>query len=201
MGVERVHGKAASERISEPANHRTEPWKRLGERRGTMRAGLGVEAFFGQAEALDRAAADEVLIDDFGGVFGADVTVPDGLRVDDDGGAVLALVEAAGLVDADARREAGGLGQLLNGGVELSFAVGVAGGARGILGTGVGADKDMAFKRGQAVLLRALHAAAARSSLAEGCRLIRDGPCGYCAEPTHHYLADPQMRGTWGTRP
>ena len=134
MGVERVHGKAASERISEPANHRTEPWKRLGERRGTMRAGLGVEAFFGQAEALDRAAADEVLIDDFGGVFGADVTVPDGLRVDDDGGAVLALVEAAGFVHANAVLEAGGFDGILEGAAEfLAVFVAAAGAGGGIV--------------------------------------------------------------------
>lgn len=91
-----------------------------------MGAGLGVEAFVGEAEALDWSAADEVLIDDFGGVFGADVAVPDGLRVNDDGGAVFALVEATGLVDADARGEAGGLGKLLDGGVEFALAVGIA---------------------------------------------------------------------------
>lgn len=118
-----------------------------------MRAGLGVETFVGQAQALDGTATDEVLIDNFGGVFRADMPVPDGLRVDDDGGPMLALVQTAGLVDADARGEAGGLGQLLNGGMELSLAIGVAGGARGVLGTGIGADKDVAFKRGQAVLL------------------------------------------------
>jgi hypothetical protein len=119
-----------------------------------MRAGLGVEAFVGEAEALDGAAADEVLVDDFGSVFEGDVAVPDGLRVDDDGVAVLALIEAAGLVDPDPRRQAGGLGKLLDGGVEFALAVGVAGGARGVLGTGIGTDKDVAFKRGQEGLLR-----------------------------------------------
>jgi hypothetical protein len=119
-----------------------------------MGAGLGVEAFAGEAEALDWSAADEVLIDDFGGVFGADVAVPDGLRVNDDRGAVFALVEATGLVDADARGEAGGLGKLLDGGVEFALAVGVAGGAWGVLGTGVGANKDVALKWGQTRLLR-----------------------------------------------
>jgi len=123
-------------------------------RLGPVRAGLGVEAFVGEAEALDGAAGDKVLVDDFGGVFKADVAVPDGLGVDDDCPAVFALVEAAGLVDADARCEAGGLGELLNGGVELGLAVGVAGRARGVLGAGVGADKDVAFKWGQEGLLR-----------------------------------------------
>jgi hypothetical protein len=119
-----------------------------------MGAGLGVDAFVGEAEALDGTAGDEVLVDDFGGVFRADVAVPDGLGVDDDGVAVFALIEAAGLVDADAGGKAGGLDELLDGGVEFALAVGVAGGAWGVGGAGVGADKDVAFKRGQAGLLR-----------------------------------------------
>ena len=138
---------------------RCAPLRRVGHRAGSrqrfgpMRARLGVEALVGEAQALDGAAGDEVLVDDFGGVFQADVAIPDGLGVDHDGGAVLALIEAAGLVDADARGEAGGLGKLLDGRVELGLAVGVARGARGILGAGIGADKDVAFKRGQARLL------------------------------------------------
>ena len=113
-----------------------------------------IEALVGQAQALDRAPADQVLVDDFGGVFRADVAVPDRLGVDNHCPTVLALIEAAGLVDTDPRRQAGSLGQLLDGGVELGLPVGVAGGAWGVLGTGVGTDKYMAFKRGQAVLLR-----------------------------------------------
>jgi hypothetical protein len=119
-----------------------------------MGAGLGVDAFVGEAEALDGTAGDEVLVDDFGGVFQADVAVPDGLRIDDNGMAMLALIEAAGLVDADAGAEAGSLNELLDGSVEFALAVGVARGARGVGGAGVGADKDVAFKRGQMMLLR-----------------------------------------------
>jgi hypothetical protein len=85
-----------------------------------------IEALVGQAQALDRAPADQVLVDDFGGVFRADVAVPDSLGVDNHCPTVLALIEAAGLVDTDPRRQAGGLGQLLDGGVELGLAVGVA---------------------------------------------------------------------------
>jgi len=118
-----------------------------------MGAGLGVEAFVGEAEAFHRAAADEVLVDDFGCVFRADMAVPDSLRVDDDGGAVFALIEAAGFVDADAGAEACGFDELLNGDVEFALAIGVAGGTWGVLGASVGADKDVALKWGQAVLL------------------------------------------------
>jgi len=119
-----------------------------------MGAGLGVEAFIGQAEPLDGAAGDEVLVDDFGGVFRTDMAVPDGLRINDDSSPVLALIEAAGLVDADAGTETGGLYELLDGGVKFALAVGIAGGARGVGGTGIGADKNVAFKRWQAVLLQ-----------------------------------------------
>ncbi len=119
-----------------------------------MDAGLGVEAFVGESEALNAAPANEVLVDDFGGVVRSDVAIPDGLGVDDDGWAVFALVKAASLVDADPRAEAGGLYQLLDGGVKFAFAVGVAAGARCIGGAGVGADKYVAFKWGQTRLLR-----------------------------------------------
>jgi len=113
-----------------------------------------VETLVGQAQAFNWTAGDEVLIDNLGGVFRADVAVPDSLGVDDDGSAVLALIEAAGLVDAHARVEAGSLDELLNSGVQLGLAVGVARGARGVFGAGVGADKYVAFKRGQRELLR-----------------------------------------------
>lgn len=70
-------------------------------------AGFGVEAGVGDAETFDGAAGDEVLGDDFVGVFRFDPAIPDGIGVDDDCGAVLALVEAAGFVDADAASQAG----------------------------------------------------------------------------------------------
>ncbi len=75
-----------------------------------MRTDGGVEAVVCDDEALDGAAADEVLADDIGDVFDFDLAIPDGFRVDDDGRAVLALVEASGLVDADA----GGRGRRLS---------------------------------------------------------------------------------------
>ena len=47
--------------------------------------------------------------DDFGHVFDRDSAVPDSFRINDDGWAVLALLEAAGFFDADGAAEAGGL--------------------------------------------------------------------------------------------
>jgi hypothetical protein len=75
-----------------------------------VRAGFGVDALVCEAKPLDWTAVDKVFLDDLLGIFGLDVAIPDGLRVDDDGWAMLALVEAAGLVDTNRAAEPGGLG-------------------------------------------------------------------------------------------
>ena len=62
---------------------------------GFVRAVFGVEARVGEAEALDGAAVEDVLGDDLVYVLDLDEAVPDGLGVDNDRMAVLALVEAA----------------------------------------------------------------------------------------------------------
>lgn len=80
-----------------------------------MRAVLGVEAGVGEAEALDGTVVEEVLDNDLFDVPGVDVAVPDGFGVDDDDGAVLALVEAAGLVGTDVMLEAGFLDGIFEG--------------------------------------------------------------------------------------
>ena len=63
-----------------------------------MFAGFRVEAGFGQHEALYRFAPDDVGVDDFVDVGFGDVSVPDGIGIDDDVWTVLALIEAAGLI-------------------------------------------------------------------------------------------------------
>jgi hypothetical protein len=109
-------------------------------------AGFGVQAGVSDAEALDGAAGDEVLGDDFIGVFGFDAAVPDGIGVDDDGGPVLALVKAARLVDADAASEAGFASELRKAGMEGALAVCSAGRSRRVSGTDVVTDEDVAFE-------------------------------------------------------
>jgi hypothetical protein len=121
---------------------------------GAVGAGGGVEARLGDAEALDGAAAEDVFADDLLGVLGLDVAVPDGLGVDDDDGAVLALVEAAGLVGADAALEAGLLQELLQDGEQGAGAVGGAAGAGRAGGAAVLADKDVTLECGHEGLLR-----------------------------------------------
>jgi hypothetical protein len=114
-------------------------------------AGFGVQAGVSDAEALDGAAGDEVLGDDFIGVFGFDAAVPDGIGVDDDGGPVLALVKAARLVDADAASEAGFASELRKAGVEGALAVGSAGGTGRVSGADVMTYEDVAFEKGHGI--------------------------------------------------
>jgi hypothetical protein len=78
-----------------------------------MGACFGVQAGVGEAQAVDMATRDEVLLDDLGGIFGLDVAVPDGVGVNDDYGAVFALVETASFVDADFGFESRGAAELL----------------------------------------------------------------------------------------
>jgi hypothetical protein len=107
---------------------------------------IGVEAGVGEAEALDWAAMEDVFADNLVYVLEFDEAVPDGLGVNDDGGAVLALVEAAGLVGSDGVFETGGFEGVFEGVFEFLAAAGAATGARGGVVALVGADKDVVFE-------------------------------------------------------
>ena len=106
---------------------------------------VGVDAGVGKAEALDGAAMEEVLLDDLFGVAGLGETVPDGFGVDDEDGAVLALVETAGFVDADAVLEAGGFDGIFEGAAEFFAVVEGAAGAGGLVAL-VEADEEVMFE-------------------------------------------------------
>jgi hypothetical protein len=107
---------------------------------------VGIDAGAGKAEALDGTAVEEVLLDDLFGVAGMGETVPDGFGIDDEDGAVFALVEAASFVDADAVLEAGGFYGVLEGAAEfLAVFVGAAGAPRGFVAL-VQADKEVMFE-------------------------------------------------------
>jgi hypothetical protein len=60
-----------------------------------------VQDFVGNAQAFDGLVIHDVRFDDFVDVFGPDSAVKNALRVDGDGGAELALIEAAGLIGAN----------------------------------------------------------------------------------------------------
>lgn len=118
-----------------------------------MRTGFGVEAIFVEAQALDGTTADEVFGDDGFGIFRMDVAVPDGVRVDDDRGTVLALIETTGLVDAHAAGKAGFPAQLLQAGMQIAFSIAGAGRTRRVRRTDVVTDEDVTFKPGQSGIL------------------------------------------------
>ena len=91
-----------------------------------MRAVGVIEASVIDEEVVEDFAAEEGFLDDAGDIFESDAAVPDALGVDDDGGAMLALVEAAGLVGPSEVAEAGFLEFLFEGITQALGALGVA---------------------------------------------------------------------------
>ena len=122
-------------------------------RDGLVGASLCVQAGVGQAQALHRATVDEMLADNLINVFQVDEAVPDRFRIDDDGGAVLALVEAASLVGANQVLQSSLFQSVFEGGFELLAARGAATGAGGGRVALVGADEQVVLKFGQGWLL------------------------------------------------
>jgi hypothetical protein len=111
-----------------------------------VRAALGVQAGSREAEALDGTAMQKVLDDNFIHIFELHKAVPDGLGIDHDDGAVLALIEAAGLVGTDEMLEARIFDGVLERGFELFAAAGKAAWAGRVLVTLVGANKEVMLK-------------------------------------------------------
>jgi hypothetical protein len=106
---------------------------------------VGIDAGAGKAEAFDGTAVEEVLLDNLFGVAGFGEAVPDGVGINDEDGAVLALVEAAGLVDADAVLEAGGFDGILEGAAKFLRVLEAAAGAGGLVAL-VETDEDVVFE-------------------------------------------------------
>lgn len=106
---------------------------------------VGVDAGVGKAKALDRTTVEEVLLNDLFGVAGFGETIPDRVGIDDEDGAVLTLIEAAGLVDADAMLEAGGFDGVFEGAAELLCVFEAAAGTGGLVAL-VETDKDVVFE-------------------------------------------------------
>ena len=119
-----------------------------------MGAGAGVQAILGEAKPLNRPSGNQVLGDNLLGIRSPHIAVPDGLRVDHDHRPVLALVQAARLVDANLPGQPGSLGELLQAGVQVAASVAGARGPGRARGAGVVANKNVAFEGGQAALLK-----------------------------------------------
>jgi len=64
-----------------------------------METGGCIDAIGSESEPFDVFAANQVLVNDCGRIFGLNVAVPDSFGIDDNHWAVLALVEAARFID------------------------------------------------------------------------------------------------------
>jgi hypothetical protein len=127
-----------------------------------MRAAFGIDALVCQAKSFDGAAADKMLVDDLLGILWLDMAVPDGFRVDNYGRTMFALVEAAGLVDADLSGEPGGLGEHLELRNQLALAVPGAGRSRCALGADILTNEYVAFKGCQSGISSSPHGTCCR---------------------------------------
>ena len=121
-----------------------------------MLALLCVQTIVVDSQTLDWSSPDDVFIDDLIDVSRSHSPVPNGFGIDNYVGPVFALIEASGLVSADAALEAalryGRLKQL----VELSGCVRIAASAWMSRFAVISADKDMFLKIGH-VLNRINH--------------------------------------------
>jgi hypothetical protein len=116
-----------------------------------VRAGLGVEAFVGEAKAFDRRAANDVRVDDLIDVGFGDVAVPDGFGIHDDGGTVFALVEASGLIGANAAFDSALSQLLLKYLLQTGLGEGIAGSAGMSRRALVSTDENVMFECRHAV--------------------------------------------------
>jgi hypothetical protein len=64
-----------------------------------MRTGFRIDALVREAKPFHWTPADQVLLHNFGRICRLHVPIPNRLRVNDDCGPMLALIEAARLVD------------------------------------------------------------------------------------------------------
>gem|GEM_PF-3517046 len=113
---------------------------------GLVGASLCVQTGIGDTETLDGSVVEEVFGDDLVDVFEVNAAVPDGFGIDDDDGAVLALVETGGLVGADGVLEASFFDGFLEGRLELFAVLAATAGAGGVFVAVVVADEEMMFE-------------------------------------------------------
>lgn len=114
-----------------------------------MRAALRINALIRQPEPFHRPTVDQVLLDDLRGIFRLHVPIPDGLGIYDHGGAMFALIEAAGLVDPHRIHKTGSLRKLLKLRVQFALAVCSARRPRRALRADIMANKNMMFENRQ----------------------------------------------------
>jgi hypothetical protein len=113
---------------------------------GLVRAPLGVEAGVGEQQPLDRAAVEEMLVDDLRHISNVDKAIPDSVGIDHDDGPMLALVEAAKLVRPDLALQTGVLDGVLERALEFRAVFAGAAWPEGVFFPLVGADEKVVLK-------------------------------------------------------
>jgi hypothetical protein len=88
-----------------------------------MRARLGVDALIGDAQPLYRPPANQMLRNNRFGIFGANIPIPNGIRINHYRRPVLALVEATGFVDPHLSPEPRIAAQLLQPRMQVAFPI------------------------------------------------------------------------------
>jgi hypothetical protein len=117
-----------------------------------MRAGCRVKAALVQHQPPDWVSANEVFLDNLGDVLRLHESVPDCLRVHDHCRSVLALVQATGLVGANAGTQSCCLDLVLEEGVQHALAISGTRRPGSVRLPVIGAYENVAFKPGQAAI-------------------------------------------------
>lgn len=111
-----------------------------------MSAALGIQTFVGDAEPLDRLAANDVLIKDLVDIVLCNAAIPDAFWIDDYRGTVLALVHATGLVGADSSLQSAPGSSGLEEPIEFPSVPRVATSTRMLRVSMIGADENVSMK-------------------------------------------------------
>lgn len=144
-----------------------------------MFAGGGVQTGIFEAQALDRAIAEDVGVNDFVDVGESDSSVPDRLRINHEIGPVLALIETAGLVGAHPSLQTTLREFLLESLLQFRTTGGIAGAARVLGRANVAADKNVALELGHKEIVAAVGAVVSGQWLVvSGRRSLVDGQKG-----------------------
>jgi hypothetical protein len=112
---------------------------------------FGIETLIGDTQPLDGPAAHQVFFDDGCCICRSHIAVPNGIGINDNGRSVLTLIQATRFVDPHTTSQPGSLCKLLELGMQLALAIAGAGRPWCTLRADIMANKDMAFKYGQAV--------------------------------------------------
>jgi hypothetical protein len=115
-----------------------------------MRTTFCVQAFIGQSQPFHRPPTHQVLCHNLFRIFRLHMPVPDRVGIHHHRGPMLALVQAAGLVDAHLGAQPGLARKLLQPRMQRARSIAGARGPRRIGGAAVMTNKDVAFKWGQA---------------------------------------------------